>query len=271
MIKLATLLRELETEQNLSKQDKDKLKQARALLATLDQVQEYALSEDKITDVANKLKKLGLSAALTTLLAISSPAQQKAVDLAKAQAPTAQTSQTKVGTEKDGKYGQYTSQFRFPGASIIDKLTGTKTDLGLEGNNALKQLKSFGTDKMKVWNKLTDFAETHTINGKKIFGNSDLDKDPDLRQQVLDAFNASPEGKGSWIKGPKDVEEAQVAMKAYRIARIEDWKAGANDVEKGLKNTHGSITMSNDEMDPTNPDDIKRVESNFMLWAKDKK
>lgn len=218
-------------------------------------------------------KKLGRQArnvAAATAIGAASILPNKAVGQQKATTPTTQqATQAKQGTDVDGIYGQYTSQFRFPGAAEVDKLTNVKTDLGLEGNTALKQLKSFGTERMKMWNKLTDFAETHTINGKKIFGNPDLDKDSDLGLQVIAAFNETPEGKNSWIKDTNDIKLAQKAMKSYRIARIEDWKAGAEDIKKGLENTHSTITMSGDTMDPTKVADVKRVENNFMLWAKD--
>jgi len=96
MIKLITLLKEIEAEQNLSKQDKEKLEQAKALLATLNELEEGSLTENKITDVANKLKKIGLSIGLFTLLAGTNPtsAQTKAIDLAKGQTTTTQTIST---------------------------------------------------------------------------------------------------------------------------------------------------------------------------------
>ena len=265
MIRLADLLKEIAEEKKPTPEEQMVIDD---LLGSL---QEGTFSNllAKAKDYAKKgLLTATVLSALMAAPELTSAQKSQIQSLPKAQvtAPT-----TKQGTAVDGIYGQYTSQFRFPGAAEIDKLTNVKTDLGLEGNTALKQLKSFGTGKMEVWNKLTDFAQTHTINGKKIFGNPDLDKDSDLGQQVIDAFNQSPEGKGSWIKDTNDVKLAQTAMKAYRVARVADWKAGAEDIKKGLKNTHSTITMSDDKMDPTNVDHVKRVDSNFMFWAKDKK
>jgi len=97
------------------------------------------------------------------------------------------------------------------------------------------------------------------MNGKKIAGNPELDKNSDLGIQVINAFNQTPEGKVSWIKDTNDIKTAQKAMKAYRVARIESWKKGES-----------TITMSGQGMNFNNPDDVKRVDSNFMLWAKDK-
>ena len=48
------------------------------------------------------------------------------------------TSKVKTGTSVDGILGQFTSQFKFPHA--FDTTNSIKTDLGVEGNNALRKL-----------------------------------------------------------------------------------------------------------------------------------
>ena len=190
MIKLIDLLKEVEGEQNLSPEDKKKLEQAKALLATLDQVQEDTLSEDKITDVGNKLKKLGLSLGLLTLLAASSPAQQKAIDMAKAKAPTSQTTtdykakanaimgtrdmdpnnpddvkrvdtgymKWVLGTSDDGILGQYTSQFMMPGTWAW-KGDNALAKQGIETNKKLLQLSGLSVKQMEDWNKFVEWMK----------------------------------------------------------------------------------------------------------------
>ena len=54
-----------------------------------------------------------------------------------------------------------------------------------------------------------------------------------------------------------DIQKIQQVIKAYRLYTIERWKLGDKS----------QITMGKDTMNYKNPEDIKRVESNFMLWC----
>jgi hypothetical protein len=260
MIKLVTLLKEIEAEKNLSKQDKDKLEQARKLLATLDNVQEGTLSEDKITDVGNKLKKIGLSAALLALLAIpsSTSAQKKAIDIAKA--GTTQTIGQKevamnpndpadvknvdsnymkwvLGTSDDGILGQYTSQFKFPNARL--ETDNKIIQLGLEDNKTLDIISNFDKGKMNQWNKFVDWMVASKIDGKKISGNPELDKDSTIGMDVVRAYKETPAGKNFWVNDGDDIKEVQRYIKAYRDYTIASWKAGA----KNLKGNYPGINL----------------------------
>lgn len=276
MIKLIDLLREVESEQNLSDADKDKLEQARELLATLDNVQEGTLSEDKITDVANKLKKLGLSIGLMGLLAVpgQTSAQTKAIDIAKGKAPTTQTAQSTtdfkakanailgttdmnpnnpadvkrvdtgymkwtLGTSDDGILGQYTSQFMFPGTWAW-KGDNALAKQGTETNKKLLQLSGLSVKQMEDWNKFVDWMKTSKIDGKKISGNPQLDTDPDIGIDVINAYRETPGGKGFWVNGEDEIKEVQRAIKIYRDITVDDWKAGAKDP----KGAHAGIVMA---------------------------
>jgi hypothetical protein len=191
MIKLVTLLKEIEAEKNLSKQDKEKLEQAKALLATLNELEEGTLTEDKITDVANKLKKLGLSIGLLTLLAGTNPtsAQTKAIDLAKAKTTIDYKAKANailgtknmdpsnpedvkrvdtgymkwtLGTSDDGVLGQYTSQFMFPGTWAW-KGDNALAKQGIETNKTLSQISKLEPEQMKAWNKFVEWMKKTKI------------------------------------------------------------------------------------------------------------
>lgn len=59
-----------------------------------------------------------------------------------------------------------------------------------------------------------------------------------------------------WVKDTNDIKSVQKVIKAYRLYSIEQWKAGKNEIE-----------MSGTTVDPNKPEDVKRVEKNYMLWC----
>jgi hypothetical protein len=59
-----------------------------------------------------------------------------------------------------------------------------------------------------------------------------------------------------WVKDTNDIKSVQKAIKDYRVFSIARWKKG----RQGIK-------MSGQEMNPGNPEDVDRVEKNYMLWC----
>lgn len=249
MIKLVTLLKEIETEQSiiakLSPEDKQKYEQALAIL------QDETLDEG----VKDSLKKLGLSAAIIgALLATPSlgAAQKAAVKDLKAQTsittmnPSDPTDIKNVdsnymkwalGTSDDGILGQYTSQFKFPNARL--KVDDKIIQLGLKDNTTLDVISNFDKGKMDQWNKFVDWMKASKVNGKTISGNPELDTDPNIGLDVINAYKETPAGKNFWVNGEKDIKEIQRFIKAYRAYTIADWRAGAKDP----KGRHGGIEL----------------------------
>ena len=206
--------------------------------------------------VGNILTGLGLTAA--TMLGGVKAQNKAGIDT-----KPAISQQVKTGTSDDGILGQFTSQFKFPGA--IRQLDDKQLDLGLEANKTLSTIRDFDKGKMKEWNKFVDWMKTAEINGKTISGNPVLDTDSTLGTQVIDAYKKTPQGKNFWVKTGDDIKEVQRFIKAYRKYTIADWKLGDGTVEGG----HAIIDFGPQHMNPKNPEDVKRVESNYMKWAKD--
>lgn len=132
-----------------------------------------------------------------------------------------------LGTSDDGILGQYTSQFKFPHARL--KVDNKIINLGLKDNTTLDIISNFDKGKMDQWNKFVDWMEASKIDGKKISGNPELDKDPNIGLDVIDAYKETPAGKNFWVSGEDDIKEVQRFIKAYRDYTIADWKAGAKD------------------------------------------
>jgi hypothetical protein len=215
--------------------------------------QEQQVEEGK---VGNFITGLGLTAA--TMLGGA-----KAQDKAPVDTKPGITQQIKTGTSVDGILGQFTSQFKFPGAFNItdDK----RIDLGLERNKTLSTIRNFDKGKMKEWNKFVDWMKIAKIDGKEVSGNPILDKDSTIGVGVIDVYKKTPQGKGFWVKTGDDIEEVQDFIKAYRKYTIADWKLGDGTVDGG----HSVITFGTQPMDPKNPEHLKRVNNNYMIWAKD--
>lgn len=142
-----------------------------------------------------------------------------------------------LGTSDDGILGQYTSQFKFPHARL--KIDDKVIQLGLKDNTTLDVISKFDKGKMDQWNKFVDWMVASKINGKKISGNPELDKDPTIGLDVINAYKATPAGKNFWVSGEKEIKEVQRFIKAYRDYTIADWKAGKQDP----KGEHGGIEL----------------------------
>jgi hypothetical protein len=82
-------------------------------------------------------------------------------------------------TTEDGKNGQYTSRFIFPDAFLKDLNNNTITNLGLEGNEALKVVNKVGitTNQMREWNAFVDWMKTKGISGTPDMNHEDVRND----------------------------------------------------------------------------------------------
>jgi len=249
MIKLTDLLLEVK----LSPEDQEQFKQALVIL------QDETLEEG----VMDKLKKLGLSAAVIAALLASpqlSQAQKSTVGDLKAQT-TMTTSTERTGTDVDGINGLYTSQFKFPTAFLRDLNSNKIINLGIQGNNVLKIINNTGISvkQMAEWNNYVKWME-----GKGFSGNKKMDN-IQFSENVLEQYKQ--ENPGFWIKDSSDIKKIQTVLKAYRLYTIGVWKLG---VQTAVKQGFGpvGIELSGQEMNPTSPEDVKRVENNYMPWAK---
>jgi hypothetical protein len=97
-------------------------------------------------------------------------------------------------TGEDGRNGEYTSQFTFPGSFLEDLNNGTITNLGIEGNAALKIVNQVGltTDQMKDWNSFVKW-----MKGKGYAGKSDMNKEG-FSKKVFDEYKK--EVPGFWVQ-----------------------------------------------------------------------
>jgi hypothetical protein len=175
---------------------------------------------------------------------------------------------TKQGTSVDGIIGQFTSQFKFPKA--FDTTGGVITDLGFEGNTALRKLRSYSPAKMKQWNKFRDWMHTTVGPSGKVYAGDTAMDHANYSRAALDRYKkeVDPNFFIKWLPTEKksaDVEEIQDIIKAYRVYTVADWKSGDGTAKGG----HSIIAFGPKHMDPKNPDDVKRVDSNYMMWAKD--
>lgn len=239
-------------EVKLSPKEQEQYKQALAIL------QDETLDEG----IKDSLKKLGLSAAVIAALMASpqlSTAQKSAVSDLKGQ--TTMTATTRTGTDVDGINGYFTSQFKFPTAFLKDLNSGKISNLGLEGNNALQKVNESGLSvkQMAEWNNYVKW-----MTEKGYSGNKQMDH-TDFSENVLKQYKQ--ENPGFWVKDSNDIKKVQTVLKGYRLYTIGVWKLG---IKQAMKSGFSpvNIQMSGKEMNSTNPEDVKRVESNYMLWAK---
>ena len=143
-----------------------------------------------------------------------------------------------LGTSDDGILGQYTSQFIFPGTWAW-KGNNALAKQGTETNKKLLQLSGLSVKQMEDWNKFVDWMKKAKIDGKKISGNPQLDTDPGIGIDVINAYKETPGGKGFWVNGEDELKQVQRAIKIYRDITVDDWKAGATDP----KGAHAGIVM----------------------------
>ena len=89
-------------------------------------------------------------------------------------------------TEEDGKNGQFTSKFIFPGAFLKDLSTGNIENLGLEGNKSLEIVNKVGitVDQMKDWNNFVKW-----MKDKGASGNSEMNHE-DYRNKILQQYKS---------------------------------------------------------------------------------
>jgi len=70
-------------------------------------------------------------------------------------------------TDEDGKNGRYTSRFRFPRLFITDSNRENTVNLGIQGNDQLKQaltgISIISTEQMQAWNDFVDWMENPTL------------------------------------------------------------------------------------------------------------
>lgn len=256
MIKLIDVLREIEAKvakitADLSPEELEKYHKAVEILQgeTLDE------------SVTTALKKLGLNAAIIAALMVTpelTSAQKAPVQSIAKEVPGADAKKSPTGTSVDGILGQYTSQFKFPKSFVHDLNTGAIVNAGFTGNKLLKRVQDFDTVKMQQWNDFVDWMKASKIGGKTISGNPVLDTDSTLGAEVLRVYRNTPEGKNFWVKDGGDIKKVQSFIKDYRKVTVADWERGA-----------GKIELSGQDMDPKNPEHVKRVQANYMKWAKD--
>jgi hypothetical protein len=253
MIKLMDLLLEVK----LSPEEQEQFDKALAIL------QDETLEEG----IVDKLKKLGLSATVIAALLTSpqlSQAQKSAVGDLKGQttAVSKDTSKSeRTGTDIDGINGLFTSQFEFPTAFLKDLNSGKITNLGFEGNKALQKINESGISvkQMAEWNNYVKWMKS-----KGYSGNKQMDK-KGFSENVLKQYKQ--ENPSFWVKDSNDIKKIQTVLKGYRLYTIGVWKLGVDKAVKSGFQPIG-IELTNQEMNPSNSKDIKRVESNYMLWAK---
>ena len=144
-----------------------------------------------------------------------------------------------LGTSDDGVLGQYTSQFVFPGTWAW-KGDDALAKQGIETNKSLSKISKLDQKHMKAWNKFVEWMkEEGKLNGKKISGNSELDNDPSIGQDVIDYYRSLPGNGDFFVKGKKEIIQVQQNIIAYRAQTVDDWKAGKDDP----KGVHPGIIM----------------------------
>lgn len=240
-------------EVKLSPKEQEQYKKALAIL------QDETLDEG----IKDSLKKLGLSAAVIAALMASpqlSSAQKSIVQDLKGQTTMTAKSE-RTGTDVDGINGYYTSQFQFPTAFMHDLNSNKILDLGIQGNEVTKIINSTGLSvkQMAEWNNYVKW-----MISKGFSGNKQMDR-IGFSENVLKQYKQ--ENPGFWVKSSDDIKNIQTVLKAYRLYTIASWELGIKQaIKMGFKPV--DIQMSGKAMDPSNPEDVKRVESNYMLWAK---
>jgi hypothetical protein len=179
------------------------------------------------------------------------------------------------GTDVDGINGEYTSQFLMPEAfsKLIIELNGKPTDvvsraLCIPGNIVLisiAQNLNLTSTKMLQWNAFRKWMVDNGYSGSKSMNSKPYSKDIWVKYKT----NIYP---NFWINYNRpdgtsdDIRTIQNALKIYRAYLINEWKTKPPTYRPGInfKNPDGSDYVA----DPKKPEDVKRVDENFMPWAK---
>ena len=217
----------------------------------VEQLQQEQLDELGVKDIA-------LGAAMTAASIFGGANAQSKIPTDK---PSVTVSSTRTGTQVDGINGSFTSQFRFPKAFLKDLNTGKIQNLGFEGNEALSKINASGITitQMEEWNKFVEWMKSKGLSGSKQMDHILFSEDA-LKQYKT-------ENPTFWIKDSNDIKKVQGCIKAYRVYTIGIWKLGVdNAIKKGYQPV--AIEFGSKEMDHNNPEDVKRVDSNYMIWAK---
>jgi hypothetical protein len=188
----------------------------------------------------------------------------------------------RVGTDVDGIVGEFTSRFIFPGGFIeyysYTLVNGIKTDekTRIEGSvnpssNAglVEKIKQFDLtiQNLTDWNTYQKWLKDNNYAGIK-----DMNKIPYQYEVYQKYKKVNPNFWVKYIessgqhddKTSNDVRKLQRLMKVYRMWVINRWKSN-----KHLLEIHLSVNGVETNMDPTKPEDIARVEIEFMTWARD--
>lgn len=221
------------------------------LMPIVEQLQQEQLDEAGVKDIA-------LGAAMAASSIFGGAKAQSKIPMDK---PAITVSDTATGTQVDGKNGKFTSQFLFPSSFLKDLNTGKIQNLGVGGNDILQQINKtkVSVQQMAEWNNFVKW-----MTNKGYSGSSKMDQTK-FSENVLEQYKK--ENPNFWVKNSDDIKKVQDIIKAYRKYTIGIWKLGIDGaIKKGFKPV--SIEFSGKEVDSTNTNDIKRVDSNYMLWAK---
>jgi hypothetical protein len=189
--------------------------------------------------------------------------------------PNSNQNNKREGTDVDGINGEYTSQFLMPEAfsKLIVELNGKPTDvvsraLGIPGNSVLisiAQNLNLTSTKMLQWNAFRQWMVDNGYSGSKSMNSKPYSKEVWVKFKTKTYPNF-------WINYNRpdntsdDIRTIQNALKIYRAYLINEWKTKPPAYRPGIKfkNPDGSEYIS----DPKKPEDVKRVDENFMPWAK---
>jgi len=249
MIKLMDLLLEVK----LSPDEQEQYKQALAILKddTLDE------------GIKDKLKKLGLSAAVIAAL-LASPqltqAQKTPLQQLANQPTTTQTVATRTTTAIDGKLGSVTSRFLFPPAFLVYLNTGNVEKLGIEGNPELQRIASenkLTNDEMKSYNEFIKWLDNKGYKGSTKLDHTDFrlkvlnDYVKDHPDFFIDPSTADKDGSIEVVK------KIQNILKIYRAFLIKQASQGESEITVGGK----KLNLTS----PNSPD--WSLVPQFMSWA----
>ena len=170
--------------------------------------------------------------------------------------PAITVSDTRTGTDVDGINGLFTSRFEFPTAFLKDLNSGNIKNLGYEGNDALQKVNESGISvkQMAEWNNYVKWMKSKGFSGNKKMDNVKFSED------ILEQYKQ--ENPEFWIKDSNDIKKVQTVLKAFRVYTIAVWKLG---IDGAIKKGFGPLKIM--DLNPT-PENIERVESNYMMWAK---
>ena len=170
--------------------------------------------------------------------------------------PAITVSDTRTGTDVDGINGLFTSRFEFPTSFLKDLNSGNIKNLGYEGNDALQKVNESGISvkQMAEWNNYVKWMKSKGFSGNKKMDNVKFSED------ILEQYKQ--ENPEFWIKDSNDIKKVQTVLKAFRVYTIAVWKLG---IDGAIKKGFGPLKIM--DLNPT-PENIERVESNYMMWAK---